>query len=290
MATAFAIVSTAVVCRIRQHERRRQRWLGVLELPPALQEGLCNNADELQVDGTMKLIWHVRHGESTGNVARIVAQEADKGTGLDIHFERYTQSGDYDDTPLTERGKQQARETASRVATWGKKPTLIVSSPLTRSIETAAIVFESELSSGEAKLVIRPELREFYPDNRENSGRPRHELRVCPILQDLACSEAVKQALQEDTSADWGPKWDTQTARGPGSWEAHCGSLQRLDKFRTWLSAQSETQIACVSHFGVINNTLNGEPWVQGAESSDHIHIHGKLGRWGYRGLSRAVS
>jgi hypothetical protein len=197
MASAFAILSTTVLARVRRHHRRpgvEVHSVRVISLPPLL-DGLCNCADELQVDKTMKLLWHIRHGESTGNVARVAAQTADIGTGLDVHAERYMQSGDYDDTPLTELGKEQARITAKAVVTWVKKPKLIVCSPLTRAIQTAAIVFERELLSGASVLAIRPELREFYPDNRENRGRPRHELRACPLLQDLASWAAVEPGI-----------------------------------------------------------------------------------------------
>ena len=88
----------------------------------------------------------------------------------------------------------------------------------------------------------------------------------------------MERALDDDATAEWGELWDQQLARDPG-WQDHCGSLSRLDAFRSWLNSRPERRIACVSHFGAINNLLNGEPWAERAAV-------GGVSKWGYRGLS----
>lgn len=230
-------------------------------------EDLNNSGDALASvleDKNAKVVWHVRHGQSTGNAARMTAMSADEGTGKHEHVERYHASHEYADTPLTELGKDQARKTAVIVASWAVKPTLVVCSALTRAIQTAALIFCKELLSGVARLVIRPEMREFWPDNIENSGRTRKHLRACTLLQELEAWQIVELALSDAATVEWGKKWDEELANGPdGQWQAHCGGGERICAFRKWLATQREQQIAVVSHIGAINNLLNREPWTQ---------------------------
>lgn len=232
-------------------------------------EDLNNSGDILShvlEDKRAKLVWHFRHGQSTGNAARVRALAADAGTGKHIHEDRYHKSQEYADTALTDLGKQQACHTAALVTAWAVKPTLVVCSALTRAIQTAAILFGQDLAKGSVRLIIRPEMREFWPDNVENRGRTRQELRSCPLLQDLSAWEFVKEALSDKATAEWGEKWDTELAASEGQWQAHCGGGERICVFREWLASQPDQCIAVVSHIGAINNLLNREPWTQAEE------------------------
>jgi broad specificity phosphatase PhoE len=127
---------------------------------------LCNSGDQLAElmlqDTQSKLVWHFRHGQSTGNAAREKAMSADEGTGNTKHADAYRADALYADTPLTKKGREQARGASKLVVSWKIKPTLIVCSALTRAIETGAIIFEKELQAGTARLIIRPEMREFW--------------------------------------------------------------------------------------------------------------------------------
>lgn len=125
-------------------------------------DDLCNDLDEsameqLERNPRCKFVWHIRHGQSTGNVAKLAAWAADDGTGKSDHFDSYRESLSHVDARLTEQGCQEARNAAGRI-----RPELVVCSVLTRAIQTAAIMFEDLLRTGEVKLVIRPELREFW--------------------------------------------------------------------------------------------------------------------------------
>jgi broad specificity phosphatase PhoE len=127
--------------------------MAVHALPDGLDDyDVCNDSDELAkvIASDIKLVWHIRHGQSTGNVAR------DRG-------ENYQTNPDYTDTPLSKLGKKQAREAKKIVSNWREKPCLVVSSAMTRSIQTAAIIFEDLLKTGDTELVIRPEIREYWP-------------------------------------------------------------------------------------------------------------------------------
>ena len=236
--------------------------LAVYALPPAVDEaaadGVCNSADALapSLAAGSKLVWHVRHGQSTGNAARAAGVAG------------YARDEAYADTPLSELGERQARDGAAAIAAqWGaaRPPTLIVCSPLTRAIQTAALMFGGLLGSGAAALVLRPEIREYWHDNVENRGRALAELRRCPRLRRLPCWEAaVAPALAAAAAAEWGAAWDGgQAAGGGGAWEAHCASGERTEAFRQWLAQQPAQRIAVVSHWGALNNLLNREPWAE---------------------------
>jgi len=68
----------------------------------------------------MKTIYLVRHGEAADDVE-----------------DRY---GGWSDDPLTERGRETARELAKKIAKLSPKPTKIYSSPFKRAFETAEII------------------------------------------------------------------------------------------------------------------------------------------------------
>lgn len=211
------------------------------------------------------MLLFVRHGRSTGNVAKLAAWAADKAEGGKKHELAYQESLKFVDCPLAEQGLQEATAAKARTAAWQERPTLIVCSPLTRAIQTAAIVFEEDLARGTAELVIRPEVREYYPDNNENQGRRVAELRACPQLQALSRWKDVERALSDEATRTWREQWDTQWACGPGgAWQAHVGSISRVRAFMRWLEAQPGTTVAVVCHYGAINNLLNSEPWTVG--------------------------
>jgi len=238
---------------------------GVVTLDEKLLDGdLCNSGDVLdkQLPAGGKIVWYFRHGQSAGNVAKIAATEADRLAGGREHTAAYEASLEHIDTPLSQRGLEQAKAAKQQIATWKVKPTLIICSSMTRAIQTAAILFEQELREGTARLVIRPEVREFYPENNENRGRPVAELSKCRHLQALSCWPQVAEAMSDDATREWRGQWDGSLAQG-GGWQRHCGDLQRLRSFQFWLAGRPEQAVAVVAHFGAINNLVNLEPWAE---------------------------
>jgi len=237
-------------------------------LPDAPEGLLCNCSDRLaeSISDGGKLLWLFRHGQSASNVALEDALERDRHQaqpdGHGEHFCRFKSDCAYTDAPLTAKGEAQAREATALISTWKVRPQLVVCSPLTRSIQTAAIIFADDLSSGRARLVIRPELREYFADFQDARGRPVPELRQCPRLQALAQWPSVAAALSDEATADWREAWDCTWAGGPdGAWQAHCNDGKRVHAFAAWLQGRAETRIATVSHWGTINNFLNRQPW-----------------------------
>lgn len=72
----------------------------------------------------MKYLYYTRHGESYANTGRVWS----------------TAIGSLHDQGLTEKGRNQARESALRTKDAGVKPDRIICSPLVRTRETAAIM------------------------------------------------------------------------------------------------------------------------------------------------------
>jgi len=258
--------------------RGKLRWprgsgkagLGLVEMPTNIRTGFCNDADgfwPLPEGG--KLVWYVRHAESEANVAREAAKETDELNGDFVQFNAFRKNETYRDSPLTNKGIRQAKESKEKVATWKIKPSLIVVSPMTRALQTAAIVFEKELLDPKVQLVIRPEIREFFPLLIEDSGRPLPELRESKELRKLKAWPKFKDALSSTRTWNWEKQWNTAWAQGEdGAWEEHCGDGHRLTEFNEWLVDRPQRFVAIVSHYGTINNMLNREPWADGLPRS----------------------
>ncbi|HQU81592.1 MAG TPA: histidine phosphatase family protein [Pyrinomonadaceae bacterium] len=82
-----------------------------------------------------KSLWLVRHGESTSNIARQIA-ESEKLLEIDFP-EREA------DVPLSELGKKQSATVGKWFAAQAEKPSIIYSSPYVRTFETTKIIQET---------------------------------------------------------------------------------------------------------------------------------------------------
>jgi hypothetical protein len=113
-----------------------------------------------------KLVWFYRHGQSFGNVASAAARAADGiQTGEPGYpgpaVQAYKLDESLEDAALTEIGVGQAQATgASNAAAHADgsgdaKPEVVVCSPLTRALQTAALIFERELLAGEVRACVR---------------------------------------------------------------------------------------------------------------------------------------
>src|SRR5262245_9913945 len=82
-----------------------------------------------------KLLWLVRHGESTANAAR---HKAEAENLLTIDFAEREP-----DVPLSDAGKSQSVALGNWFKFQKEKPTVIVSSPYRRATESAQIIAET---------------------------------------------------------------------------------------------------------------------------------------------------
>ena len=98
-----------------------------------------------------KSVYFVRHGECVANVQGVIA-------------------GGGDDSPLTDLGKTQAKETSQNLK--GTDFDFIASSPMSRTVDTTRIIAD-ELGLDNKEVVIKPEFTER--DVGEYTGKPKEE-------------------------------------------------------------------------------------------------------------------
>lgn len=67
------------------------------------------------------------------------------------------------DRPLSKRGKQDAPRMGERLAGWGRKPELIISSPAKRARKTAKLIGR-ELELADERLILETEIYEAEPE------------------------------------------------------------------------------------------------------------------------------
>ena len=113
------------------------------------------------------------------------------------------------DIPLNDTGRDQARKTGEKMQ--GRKWDVIVSSPLSRAMETASIIASCiglpvptpvpdivERNYGEAEGMTGPELEAFYPDDTPVPGRENRDavkVRVLAALHTLAAENKGKNVI-----------------------------------------------------------------------------------------------
>ena len=214
-----------------------------------------------------KLVYCFRHGQSAANAARTAAVDQDKAdgcseedlcSGQSPHQAGHNADQSYHDAPLSPEGVSQCQKAASGVLEWSHVPSLVVVSPMTRALQTAGLIFEQQLCQGTARLVILPDLREYFSNLVECKGRTTTELLQCEALRALPAWTAIEKALSGPQAALWSAEWDQKQACGD-DWQAHVDSGDRMERLREWILSQHEKQIVTVSHYGTIDNFLNRE-------------------------------
>ena len=116
------------------------------------------------------MIYFVRHGESEAN-------------------ERGVFAGQKENSPLNEKGREQARVTAKQIMSEGIKIDKVISSPLKRASETAEIITK-ELGLDISKIVIDERVTEY--DMGSLTGTPIHK---------ISSKELISAQNAEDTEA-----------------------------------------------------------------------------------------
>lgn len=257
------VVLGLVIFFTRLLRRRGQKRLVARRALPAINA--CADEQASRLGSRERLVWHFRHGESTANVAEREAIAADTARGDGLATERQRQECDdaFSDAPLSATGIQQAEVRRIEVASWQVRPQLVVTSPLLRAIQSAAHIFAEDLAAG-VPLVVRPELREFFPNLASSAGRPLSLLRSDSALQSLPNADVVLAALSDEACAGWREEWDLWQASSH-CWQCHSGDGNRVDEFKAWLRQQPFQRIATVSHFGTINALVNHEPCIEAA-------------------------
>lgn len=257
---AATTIAAIVYALIRRRQRRR---LVLVARHPMPIVDACMDGTVL-LDGE-RLVWFFRHGESLANAAGRLAMAADKARddGLDTERVQHEVDMNFSDAALTETGIAQASARRADTASWRLRPEAIVTSPLTRALQTAAYIFADDLAAG-TPLIVRPELREYFPNLAQDRGRPLAALRADPAIVALPNAAVILAALSDAACADWRDEWDSWQACGDG-WERHCGSAERVGAFKEWLlhAHPRLRRVATVSHFGTVNAFVNHEPCIE---------------------------
>lgn len=178
----------------------------------------------------------IRHGVSEMNVALSRRPWGSRG---------FVDPGIFD-APLTPRGEAQARGTKVAEAV-----DLVVSSPLTRALQTTTGVFgEERLGSGRAIALPLAAERVYLSSD---VGKRRSELAAdWGNLFDFGEMEEETWWYAEATEEEWRPRG---TYLCPG--EPSDAFMDRMRKLTEWIEGRPEATIAVVCHWGVIN-TLTG--------------------------------
>ncbi|KAL9250970.1 Phosphoglycerate mutase-like protein [Drosera capensis] len=175
-----------------------------------------------------KTIHLVRHAQGFHNVAG----EKDHDAYL---------SYDYLDATLTPLGWEQVDNLRKYVRETGlfKKIELVITSPLRRTMQTAAGAF------GGGEYVNGIDVPPLMVENAGNSGRPAISSLNCPpFLANELCRE---QMIETDEDTLW--REDVR--------ETTEDVAARGLKFMTWLLTRKEKEIVVVSHSSFLFNTLN---------------------------------
>lgn len=158
----------------------------------------------------------IRHGESTFNAAH-------RATGIDPNHR---------DARLTPRGEGQARAARARLRDIPFE--LVVVSPLTRAIQTAAILFEGHPS--EPRLLVEVLHRECQESSCD-VGRAASELKADFPHLDVGHLPEVWWHAEEGAALTFGLPIEPR----------HLFD-RRVAGFREWLRARPEKTIAVVGH------------------------------------------
>lgn len=192
----------------------------------------------------IKTLYFIRHGESTANAARRDGRSVD--------------SAEFEDSPLTDLGYQQACELGIFVSALPVET--IVCSPLRRAIETAVHVFPGQ------RIVLESRAREVHwslPESRPRRNRsPWEKATIRETLNliskrfpdtQFTIDEASLDKLDASQDEFWKPKLvDLLT---PG--EMHAISAAAVNQLLPSLFDRPESVIAVVTHWGVLHNLLN---------------------------------
>jgi len=165
------------------------------------------------------------------------------------------------DPGLTPRGKEEARQ-FPQLYEYHIKPTLVVSSPLRRCLQTTAIAFGPMIHSGELRALAHPGLQEISNDICD-TGTP---------LDDLRREFPEIQFRDELFPQDAWPRSDQFEKSGTIYANKPTLLRRRAVEFREWLRDVEDTEIIVVTHGGFVHFLYDdwrgfpGESWSNGVQ------------------------
>ncbi len=181
-----------------------------------------------------KTIHLIRHAQSEHNARALTAPDEDV-----LRHDPALR-----DAPLTPLGEAQARALAAEVEPL-QAIELIVTSPLTRAIQTMLIAFAAHPAPRLVEALHREHLDSW-----------------CDVGRSPRALAAAFPSLRFDHLND--PWWHVAPGHADGFMREDVETLdQRIAAFRVWLAARPERHIAVIGHSGFLRR-LTGTPFANG--------------------------
>lgn len=188
-----------------------------------------------------KKLHFLRHGQALHNPRAEAARAA--GCAFD-QFLMLMKEDDAFDAELTELGISQARDTAARLGDSMSNVQLVVSSPLSRALDTAMLVLPAATTRGPFLAHDLLCERSGWMLNAKRRNRAELAARV------PRCSFAL---LESEHDALWQEEELEPTSE----------CAERGYRLLQWLWERPETEIAVVAHGGLFHYLLNEHPRVR---------------------------
>jgi len=178
-----------------------------------------SNRHHLDVPIAVKEIVFIRHGHSLGQAASRHDRKHDDGLI---------------DADLSHKGKSQAHELAKVMKINEVNPQLILSSPLTRAMKTALIVFDGR------PVVVHPGLAEL------NSHKPIPENK----------GRSLKELSKDESLANLGFTNRVDLSEVDGTWPLRTSDVDGIEYLRNRI----EERVVIFSHHNYILHKIDGAP------------------------------
>lgn len=198
----------------------------------------------------MKRVHFLRHGQALHNPRA----EAARHGGCDFDtFLRLMKEDDAFDAELTELGRLQAHDAASIGNSSTLAVNLVVSSPLSRALDTAMLVLAEATQRSTTAFVAHDSLRERSGWMLNAKRRTRSEQAARYPSCDFAQLETEEDEL-----------WD----RLGDELEPTSEVAERGYQLLRWVSARDESDVAIVAHGGLFHYLLNEHAKVKADEKA----------------------
>eukprot|EP00933_Yihiella_yeosuensis_P045237 TRINITY_DN40583_c0_g1_i1.p1 TRINITY_DN40583_c0_g1~~TRINITY_DN40583_c0_g1_i1.p1 ORF type:complete len:295 (+),score=61.22 TRINITY_DN40583_c0_g1_i1:43-927(+) len=202
-----------------------------------------------------KLVILIRHGQSR---AQLFTGRQRRATAVDKKL-----ADQLRDPYLSDVGEEQAQALGTAWSARGlKAPDLIVTSPLSRALQTAQLVF-SQLEGCAPSIVIHPDLREVPPGGPKAWGSPTQAECRGRSLEELRKDARLIQSDNKKSSSGvlCDVDWSLMPEDSERPWwseviESHDAVEERLCNFCDWLAERPEASAVVVCHFNIIQRLL----------------------------------
>mmetsp|Transcript_10245 Transcript_10245/g.19676 ORF Transcript_10245/g.19676 Transcript_10245/m.19676 type:complete len:300 (-) Transcript_10245:161-1060(-) len=216
-----------------------------------------------------KIIHFIRHAEGTHNAANRAYGDDTPTVFSTPRSEKYT------DAPLTDRGIQQCLEARYGVLLSGVKPELVVVSPLTRTLQTAHIMFHSRGLPFIVHDVCRERWGRYTCDKRRRASEVIKDMQVLyGTTHENIDFKSFAYCDEDDTK--WTEKRETD--------ESCC---ERGVALLHWLATRPEKEIAVVTHSSFLRHLFRAFGF--SLDKRDMGELHRKSGNAELRSVTLAL-